>query len=127
MDINNNDGEMFESEITDRGFELLSFKDVYNLGCSLQISSRAVCENEDGSVDNPLGWLWLGIDDAQPTIMVSDARELGLEIPEGLMNGWMPYKVPEEVLMHTRMHLGEKEVRGLVNKLTKWLETSELD
>jgi hypothetical protein len=111
---------------TERGFPLIEFKDAYGENCSIQESSRAVCENEDGTVNDPLGWIWLGIDDAKPQIMKSKAKSLGIELPPGEVSGWMPYPIPEHVLLSTRMHLNEKQVRGLVGVLTRWLETGTL-
>lgn len=113
-----------ESE-TERGWQRVSFKDEYNHDCSLQVSSRAVCENEDGTVNDPLGWIWLGIDEIKPQIMKSDAQRLGL-IPPGKVTGWMDYHIPEEVLLHSQMHLNEQQVRGLIARLQVWLETGEL-
>lgn len=111
---------------TGRGFPLIEFRDEYDHPCSIQESSRAVCENEDGTVDDPLGWIWLGIDDAKPQIMKSKAKALGMELPPGEVSGWMPYPIPDDVLLTTRMHLNEKQVRGLVSVLTRWLETGTL-
>ena len=112
---------------TCRGFGLVTFRDEYYKACSLQISSRAVCENDDGTVDDPLGWIWLGIDDAEPQIMKTKARELGMSLPPGEVSGWMPYPVPDDVLMHTRMHLNEEQVRGLMARLQSWLDTGEFN
>jgi len=110
---------------TNRGFPVVEFKDEYDTECSLQISSRAVIEDEDGTVDDPLGWIWLGIDDAEPKILKTNARKLGIELPPGEVSGWMPYPVPDEVLMNTRMHLNEQQVRGLIARLQTWLETGD--
>jgi hypothetical protein len=115
-----------EATHTQRGFELVNFKDEYDTPCSLQESSRAVCENEDGSVDDPLGWLWLGVDDPAPQVMKSKAKALGLTLPPGEVTGWMPYPIPEDVHMTTRMHLNEKQVRGLIARLELWLETGRI-
>ena len=111
---------------TGRGFQHVTFFDEYGYECSIQESSRAVCENEDGTVDDPLGWIWLGIDDAKPQIMKSKARALGLELPPGEVSGWMPYPIPDDVLLTTRMHLNETQVRGLIARLTLWIETGSL-
>ena len=120
-------GRLFgEEKRTGRGFPLVTFKDEYNKPCSIQESSRAVCENEDGSVDDPLGWIWLGIDDPHPQIMKSKALAHGLELPPGEVSGWMPYPLPEDVLVTTRMHLNEKQVRGLIARLQHWLKTGTL-
>ena len=107
---------------TGRGFELVRFEDEYGLKCSLQESSRAICEGDKGN----LGWLWLGIDDASPEIMKSDALRRGMQLPPGEVSGWMPYPIPKEVLLHTRMHLNEKQVRGLVARLQLWLDTGRI-
>ncbi len=115
-----------EATLTGRGFPLVNFTDTYGAACSLQESSACVCENEDGTVDDPLGWLWLGIDDAKPQIMKSKARAMGLSLPPGECTGWMPYPVPEDVLMTTRMHLNEAQVRGLIGRLQHWLDKGTL-
>lgn len=113
-------------EKTNRGFDCVSFKDEYGHACSLQESSRVVFSNSDGSVDDPLGWLWLGLEDGDPKIMKKDAVRLGMKV-DGDTSGWMPYPIPEEVLIHTRMHLNETQVRGLVERLTLWLETGRIE
>lgn len=117
---------VFADGKTSRGFEIVRFKDEYNHVCSLQESSRCVCEKEDGSVDDPLGWIWLGLDSAEPEIMKSDALRMGLPIPQGEVSGWMPYPIPEQVSLHTRMHLNEAQVRALVERLNLWLETGHI-
>jgi hypothetical protein len=113
--------------VTERGFHLVEFHDEYGNTCSIQESSRAVCENEDGTVDDPLGWLWLGIDDPKPQIMKSKALALGLKLPPGEVSGWMPYPIPDDVSINTRMHLNEAQVRGLIDRLTRWLETGVIN
>jgi hypothetical protein len=119
--------KLFKEGKTCRGFSFAEFKDTYDTPCSIQISSRAVIENGDGSVDDPIGWIWLGVDDANPQIMKSVAKGMGLPLPEGEeATGWMPYSIPEEVLLTTRMHLNEQQVRGLVDVLECWLETGQL-
>jgi len=112
---------------TGRGFARLEFKDVYGAECSLQESSRAVCAHEDGSVDDPLGWLWLGVDDAKPQVLKSRAKEFGLKLKPGEeVSGWMPYPLPDDVHLTTRMHLGEQQVRGLIARLQLWLDTGSI-
>lgn len=115
-----------EERATNRGFPIIEFKDEYDAPCSIQESSRAVCENEDGSVDDPLGWIWLGINDPDPKIMKSKALAHGLKLPPGEVSGWMPYPIPDDVLISTRMHLNEKQVRGLIDRLQHWLDTGSL-
>jgi hypothetical protein len=40
--------------------------------------------------------------------------------------GWVAYPIPEEVLLNTRMHLTDDQVRELVSVLNTWLETGSL-
>lgn len=100
---------------TNRGFQVRGFKDRYNQKCSIQQSSIAT-EN----------CIWLGINDANPQIMVYDAIKLGLPT-NGETCGWIPYKVPEEVLMTTKMHLDETQVKNLIETLQHWLNTGSLN
>ena len=112
---------------TCRGFELIEFIDRNGEECSLQESSLAVMENEDGSVDNPNGYIWLGIDDAKSEIMKSKAEENGLSLEPGEeISGWMPYPIPKGVFVSTRMHLNEHQIKSLVEKLQLWLDTGSL-
>ncbi len=99
---------------TPRGFRKGEFVDRYGEPCSIQKSSLAT---EDA--------IWLGIERANPQIMVSDAVRLGLS-KEPNPVGWMPYPVPNEVHMSTRMHLTKKEVKALLPILQKFVETGEI-
>lgn len=98
---------MFENSKTQRGFDLCKFKDRYDVPCSIQKSSIAT---ED--------CIWLGVDDADPKIMGSKVRD-------GL-TGWVKYPVPEDVLLHTRMHLSVDNVRDLIPMLQRFVDTGEL-
>jgi hypothetical protein len=117
-----------EAGHTGRGFELVKFRDIYGNDCSLQESSKCVCEDEDGKVADPLGYLWLGIDDPKPQIMKRDAVVLRIPIVDDGdgMNGWTPYPIPEGVSLSTRMHLNEHQVRALIARLQHWLDTGRL-
>lgn len=116
-----------ENSKTSRGFPIVRFKDQYQEACSLQVSSACPTEDDDGKVADPLGWLWLGLDDAKPMVMKKDAHLVGLELAPGEeVSGWMPYPIPQEVLLHTRMHLNEAQVRGLVQRLQYWLKHGKL-
>jgi hypothetical protein len=86
---------------TQRGFEMIEFKDRYKVGCSLQQSSLATEEA-----------VWLGVNDADPKIMASDG------------SGWEPYKIPDDVSMITRMHLTKPMVKELIVHLQRWLDTN---
>ena len=97
---------------THRGFKYTKFTDTYDTECSLQISS---------SVEERI---WFGVDDANPKILVSRAKEHGLE-PQG-KNGWMSYPIPDDVLLTTRMHLSREQVKELLPYLINFVETGEI-
>lgn len=97
---------------THRGFEVLRFKDSYGKNCSLQESSNA-----DGAN------VWLGISDSEPIIMNRDAKKLGLPTTSDV--GWTSYLIPQEVLISTRMHLSQEQVKELLPYLIKFAETGE--
>jgi hypothetical protein len=99
---------------TERGFRIGEFKDQYGLDCSIQKSSIATKD-----------CIWLGVTDVKPEIMVSDARRLG--ITESNANGWMPYEIPREVMLSSRMHLSREDVKKLLPLLQKFVDTGELD
>lgn len=102
----------FKQTKTARGFKLITFKDDYNEECSLQESS---------SVEPHI---WLGIEDANPQILVFDAKRLGISTNEDC--GWVPYEVPKEVSMTTRMHLTPKQAKELAKKLLKFARYKHL-
>lgn len=78
-----------------RGFGLIEFVDSYGRDCSLQESS------------NIEPHVWLGPWHANPKIMASQAAALGIATEE--TTGWVPYPVPSEVMMTTRMHLNRRQ------------------
>lgn len=98
---------------THRGFALSNFTDRNGEQCSIQKSSLAT---EDA--------IWLGIDDARPQIMASKARAYGVDTVE--TTGWVPYPIPDEVLLTTRMHLTREQVAELLPLLQRFVATGEL-
>ena len=96
---------------TGRGFELIEFKDIYGITCSIQQSSLAT---------EPA--LWLGVNDAGAKVMKSEAPLVGLAAQPPI-EGWMPYPIPKQVLLSTRMHLNAKQVKVLIRHLQAWLKT----
>ena len=98
---------------TERGFAIGEFTDRYGAKCSLQKSSLAT---EDA--------IWFGVDDANPQIMASDAKRLGIATDAN--NGWVKFEIPKEVLLSTRMHLTQEMVQQLLPTLQKFAETGEL-
>jgi hypothetical protein len=98
---------------TNRGFELYEFTDKYGEKCSLQESSIAT---ED--------CIWLGIDDAKPKILASQAKEFGLETHE--TTGWIVYPIHEEVSLNTRMHISREQVKELISILNTFVKTGAI-
>lgn len=103
-----------EKSSTDRGFGIYEFKDIYNSVCTLQSSSLATKRA-----------IWLGIDDAEPKIMASDAIKAGIDT-KGQSTGWISYDIPKEVLLNTRMHLSQEEVKKMLPILQKFADTGEI-
>lgn len=111
-----------KSTKTERGFEVIKFKDAYENECSLQQSSAI--GDTDEAFENPgSSFVWLGVNDGKPQILKSKAQENGIPLPPGEVSGWMPYPIPSDVSITTRMHLSREQVEGLVERLQRWLET----
>ncbi|MCR9201769.1 MAG: hypothetical protein NXI04_24245 [Planctomycetaceae bacterium] len=106
---------------TGRGFKLVEFTDSYGYECSLQQSS-AIGDTDEATENPGSSFIWLGVNDGKPQVMKSQAKALGLELPPGEVSGWMPYPIPEEVQISTRMHLSRDQVEGLVERLQRWLD-----
>ena len=104
--------------VTSRGFRIDKFVDRYGHACSLQKSSLAT---EDA--------VWFGIDDPMPQIMSSDAVKLGrvdLLTPGEPVVGWVPWTLPDEVQISTRMHLTQAQVKALLPALQHFVKTGQL-
>lgn len=100
-------------EYTNRGFAIINFDDYNGLPCSVQESSLA----EEKC-------LWVGVNDARPMILCREAARLGLTPADD--NGWMPYPIPEQVSLSTRMHLTRNQARALAEILTHFADTGVL-
>ena len=98
---------------TSRGFNVTEFTDCYDAKCSIKNSSLAT---EDA--------IWFGINKAQPMIMASKAKKLGLKTNEN--TGWIPYPIPEEVLISTHMHLTDKMVEDILPSLIEFCITGDI-
>ena len=96
-----------KKELTDRGFSLSSFVDLYDAECSVQKSSLAT---EDA--------IWLGIDNPDPMILASRVVEGG--------TGWVKYPLPDDVMITTRMHLSRGMVEELLPVLQKFVDTGDI-
>jgi len=112
--MKNNKPVLGKLDRTSRGFELIEFKDYYDVSCSLQMSSLAIYEKPGISA------IWLGCDDAQPKVLAVKAASVGVTTKETC--GWVPFPIPEDVSLSTRMHLDRKQVEALIGHLQSWLE-----
>lgn len=98
---------------TERGFTLLEFSDLYGARCNIQLSSLAEREA-----------IWLGVESAEPQIMASQAAAFGVQTKETV--GWVPYPIPDQVLLTTRMHLSRQQVAALLPVLHRFADTGEV-
>lgn len=114
-----------EHSKSQRGFDVRTFTDRNGHECSVQCSSAIDFEVRGGYENPGTSYLYIGIDDAAPVIMASDAHRHGVQTTETV--GWVPYPVPDAVLMHTRMHLSRKQVRSLIKTLNHWLKHGDLE
>lgn len=89
---------------TERGFALISFKDYFNVECSLQKSSLATHNA-----------IWLGVNDTEFTIF-----------EDKNMGKYIRTKLPPNFSVNTRMHLTQVQVKELLPLLQKFAETGEL-
>ena len=103
----------FDQGHTSRGFAVMGFTDFYGHRCSVQKSSLATKDA-----------IWLGVNDADPQIMASDAKEHGVKT--NLITGWIPYPIPDAVQLTTRMHLTQEQVQELLPILMYFANTGEL-
>lgn len=101
-----------------RGFEIAEFVDTHGVGCSIQQSSAI-------GPEGTASFLWIGPNQANPRIMASQAAKHGVETTE--ITGWVPFPVPDGVLMNTRMHVDRKQVEDIVAHLMTWLRTGSLN
>jgi hypothetical protein len=102
-----------EYTTTGRGFAVATFADRYGQACSIQKSSLAT---EDA--------IWFGLDDAEPVVLHGDAAKVGVHTTA--TEGWVPYPIPKEVLIATRMHLTRDQVRELLPILKRFVATGEV-
>lgn len=85
---------------TGRGFVKIELDEAYGERCSLQESSSVVPH------------VWLGLEKAK------------LKHLSG--NGWVEYSVPPYVLINMRMCLNRRQVKQLIKRLRKFVDTGRL-
>lgn len=106
-----------EVKVSDRGFHRVEFADTYGNQCQI-IQSSLIDDNGHSNTH-----LWIGIPDPGMIVMARDAHLVGIETEQ--KTGWVPYVVPEEVVVKSTMHLNRKQVQELVDTLQAWLNTGE--
>lgn len=95
---------------TPRNLPVGTFADFNGNRCSVQMSSLANLEA-----------IWLGVDDASPKVLHSDAKNLGVDTDKTF--GWVEYPIPPEVSLTTRMHLSREQVAALLPILHRFVDT----
>lgn len=106
---------MIKRATTERGFSCICFRDRYDQPSIIQKSSLAT-----------EAAIWFGVVDADPQVMAADAWKVGINTEKDC--GWVPYDlIPPEVLLSTRMHLTQDQVKELLPILTHFAETGELE
>lgn len=98
---------------TDRGFALGEFSDRHDQACEIAKSSLA---EED--------CIWLGIRDANPMVMASQADRHGIETDK--TTGWVPYPIPDDVLLRTSIHMTRDMAKTLIPILQHFVKTGQL-
>jgi len=96
---------------TTRGFKLVEFKDRNGVSCSIQESSSDVPS------------LWIGVNDANPRVMKSEAFQHGINLTEDELKegGWVEFPIPDNVLFDDRMHLTKEQVKKLIPILQEFI------
>ena len=104
---------------TNRGFELIEFEDSNGKACSLQQSSATDFERGPGG-----DYIWLGVNNAKPMILASQAHAHGVATTE--TTGWVEIPLPVGASIASRMHLDVADARELVAHLKRWIDAGSL-
>ena len=99
---------------TERGFSYATFADGNDTLCSIQRSSIATQEA-----------IWVGCAKPNAMIMARDAAAHGVETEQ--RGGWVPYPIPDAVILDTRMHLTRKQAGQLAVVLAQFAETGTIE
>lgn len=92
----------FEVSKTNRGFDIVRFRDYNDVDCTIQESSLAT--------DHAI---WLGCEHEEPKVLIPG-------------EGWKPFDVPETFQCNTRMHLTREQVGYLLPFLQRFYETGRI-
>lgn len=103
----------FSQKYTNRGFQKIEFTDRNSVKCNIQVSSVAT---ED--------CVWIGVEDPNPRILFGKAKELGIQTDA--TEGWIPFPVPDDVSISTRMHINREQAIELIKTLEVFVETGFL-
>lgn len=95
---------------TGRGFEIIEFEDHNGQTCSLQQSSAIGWFASDAPGSS---FVWLGVNDVIPKVLVQN-------------EGWVDVELPKGAMTSARMHLDQDSIKELVKHLNRWLKTGSL-
>ena len=104
------------------GWPTVDFSDHYGTACFLKCSS--IIGDYDDSFERPgTSCVIMGVQKVDAKVLCRDANLVGLETEKKV--GWMDYPIPEQVSMHAALHLNIEQARGLVERLSEWLENGD--
>lgn len=101
------------------GFPKVEFTDSYGETASITCSDL-IGDYEDSYERPGTSALWLGLGKVEPQILAKDAGAHGVKTQK--TSGWVPYPIPQDVLINADMHLNREQVRGLISRLEHWLK-----
>ena len=102
------------------GWPLVEFSDHYETAAYLKCSS--IIGDYDDSSDRPgTSCVWLGAQQVDAKILCKNAHLVGLKTDKKV--GWMDFPIPEDVSLQASLHLNREQAKGLIERLTEWLET----
>jgi len=70
--------------------------------------------------------IWFGPNEAYPKVLASQYPHLDHQEPPYKGTGWVPYPIPEDVLLNTQMHLTQDQVKALLPILQYFAEHGDL-
>ena len=112
-------GQLGEVTTNDRGFQKVEFTDAN--GEKGRITCTSVIGEYEDSYEHPgTSMLWIGLEKVEPIILAKNASAHGVITTETV--GWVPYPVPDAVLLNAGLHLSREQVQGLILRLQHWLQ-----
>lgn len=101
-----------------RGFPIVRFVDSY--GVTYNVTASSVIGDYEDAYQRPgTSAVWLGVDNVEAIVMAHEAAKYGVQTKE--TTGWVPYPIPDGVMLKSSLHLNREQVAALVTRLQQWL------